>query len=178
MSKQVQNEKTTPSTSNEDHPFKAKVVSIDQARTRRYVRPRRPKAPAVDHESLDLKEAGADRLTPEAREALRLRVERYAQRLTRCAGNFSEADNNKSGAKIAVKHVRAATRMPSLNPSAKPPQFGWNFALDAAQVVGAVTIGALCANQSLLGSSGYVSLAVAVAVTVSAFVAKEALAPH
>ena len=157
----------------------SKVVSLAAARERRNPRQGRSvRRPLVDAAGLDLDALDTERLPPDAREAFRVRVERYAQRFLRCAANFSEADSEDDDAPIGLPHVKAASRLPSLNPSAKPAQFGMGFVLDAMLIMGAATVGALCADPTMLGGSGYLFLIAAVALTVGAFVAKESFQNH
>ncbi len=151
----------------------AKVVSLDEARrtlrSTRPERPRRPRRPQPD--PIDLLDDTLNRLTPEARQVYRERVDRYARNLIKRASGLSEVESNKAGAKIAFKHVKMATRMTSNR--AKTGGFGLTFASDAALTLGAAVIGALCARPDLLDGGGYAVLATAVALTVVAFVVRE-----
>ncbi len=150
-----------------------KVVSLATAREMRAASQKARRRPLADPEAFDLDELDVERMSADAKEAFRLRVERYAQRLLRSSANFSEAAGASDEAAIEPQHVKAASRLPSLTSGSKPNQFGMGFVLDACLIVSAATVGALCADPTILGSAGYALLAVAVAVTIGAFVAKE-----
>lgn len=152
---------------------RSKVVSLATARELRAANHKARRRALVDPEAFDLDELDVERMSTEAKEAFRLRVERYAQRLLRSSANFSEADGESDEAAIDLKHIKAASRLPSLASGSKQAQFGMGFLLDASLIVSAATVGALCADPTILGSGGYALLAIAVAVTVGAFVAKE-----
>jgi hypothetical protein len=179
MSKQTSQSHQTTTPTPARTPAPSKVVSIDEARGRLRSAPPRPRSqrlrPAAAIDPPAIEGQTATRLTPEAREAIHLRAAKYANRLIRCAGNFSEAETNKTDGAITMKHVRAAGRLGSLNPDAKPPQFGVGFMIDVALIVGAATVGALCTNPALLEGYGYVMLAAGMALAVGAFVVREAL---
>ena len=150
-----------------------KVVSLATARELRTANHKARRRAVADPEAFDLDELDVERMNADAKEAFRLRVERYAQRLLRSSANFSEADGDSTEASIELKHIKAASRLPSLDNRSKQGQFGIGFLLDACLIVSAATVGALCTDPTILGRGGYALLAIAVAVTIGAFVAKE-----
>jgi hypothetical protein len=154
------------------------VVSLAGARAR--LRTRKPgteRASAVptDAAPLDLEGLDLDRLTPGARQLYWFNLNNYARHLFAAASDLAMREGGHSAAPVTPNHLRDAERRRLGAVRHREALLGAGFLLDALQILGAATCGALATQPDVAGEYGPVALVVALAATISIFLLREVL---
>jgi hypothetical protein len=161
----------------EPDPQAGQVYSLAAARLRKHrarhatEKPRPTELVALDLRGLDL-----DRMTSGAREHFWFNLNRYARQLFGAASELSRLQAGEPDVQIAAEHVKTAeSRRMREARRAETRDAGLVLLLDALQIVGAAVCGALATRPESIGG-GAIPLVVALVLTVSLFVLREALA--
>ena len=170
---------STPNADTRNAAVPAKVLSLGVARRARLARKRiKPRPSVPELEGIDMRGIDLDRLTAEAREHYWFNVNKYARHLfvSSCDLSMKECDHPYSP--ICVHHVREAElkRMGMQSSQGSARTFGLLFFMDALQILGAAACGALATKPDLFASAGMVPLTIAMGLTVSVFLFREAVA--
>lgn len=157
-----------------------RVVSLASARARKRMRalaareakpqPALPVFEQVDVEGLDL-----DRLTPGARQLYWFNVNNYARHLFASASDISTVDSGNGYAPVTTDHLRQAETKRLGAVRHREAMLGAGFVLDALQILGAATCGALATRPSIADGYGALPLVVALAGTIAIFLLREFL---
>lgn len=155
-------------------PHGPQVFSLAAARLKRRAAKNADKATLPELAGLDLRGVDLERMTESAREHFWFNMNRYARRLYGAAGELSTAETDLPSAPITADHVRWAElhRLRRLQRT-EHTETGMTFLLDALQILGAALCGALATKPDLVGDAGFVPLTLALAGTVSVFLARE-----
>jgi hypothetical protein len=152
-----------------------KVVSLAEARERLlHKRAREASAPSYMADPTELDHLDLSRMTPEARDLFWFSVSRYAYDLAATACTYSDADASEPNGTITPYHVESAETHRLIAPPRRS-RFGLGFSLDALQMVGAATCGALAARPGAADGASFVALAFAMMLTVGAFLVRQGM---
>ena len=156
----------------------AKVLSLSAARARRAQRRLQNRPTLPELEGLDMRGVDVDRLTTEGREHYWFNVNKYARHLFVSSCELSMKDSDHPYSPICVHHVREAEmrRMRMAPSQSRKRYLGLLFLFDALQIVGAAACGALATKPDMFKSAGMVPLAIAITLTVTVFLFREAIA--
>ncbi len=151
----------------------SKVISINDARDR-YDKRERSKRIQPTPDQFDLAGCGFDRLSDEAREYFWFNVTNYARDLTQTAAAYCDAEGEQPNGAVTPYHVEAAEAQRLSFPAPKS-RFGLGFTLDAVQMVGAATCGALVARPGATDGASFVAFAFALMLTVGTFLLRQSM---
>lgn len=158
------------------------VVSLKQARRRREYRERQARLknapPASAYDGVDVTGVDLDRLTPGARQLFWYDVTNYARHVYASASDAAIRESGLRHAPISSEHVQAAeVRRAGASSFARrrENEFGLGFVLDALQILGAATCGALATRPMALEAAGPWPLVTALTITVAIFIGREYL---
>lgn len=155
------------------------VVSLASARNRlrSHAKPRTHKAvPAPETlEQVDLEGLDFDRLTPGARQLYWFNVNNYARHLFASASDIAAVDSGHGYATVTTEHLRDAEKKRLGAVRQREAMLGAGFVLDALQILGAATCGALATRPNLAEGYGPAPLVVALAATIAIFLLREFL---
>ena len=126
---------------------------------------------------MDLRGVELERMTRSAREHFWFNVNRYARQLFGAANELCIAQTAQPNAAVTAQHICTVEiqRMRRIHRKERT-DLGLIFVLDALQIVGAAVCGALATKPDLIGNGGALPLGAALVITVSIFLAREALA--
>ena len=153
----------------------ARILKLDAARrslvSRQFVPPRPSSSAGAGPSAItDSSHPEALQVTPEARELLRLNVNRYSTDLIARARRLSVSGE------IEGQHVELAEAYQILEESAVPAQPRHTLlAVECLQLTGAAVCGALATSPALLEPFGLLPLLLAVAGTAVLFITREVL---
>jgi len=154
------------------------IVSLAAARARLRLRKKgteRPQTAPAEGGLLDLEGLDLDRLTPGARQLYWFNVNNYARHLFAAASDYAGREGGHSAAPISGNHLRDAERQRLGAVRQREALLGAGFLLDAFQILGAATCGALATRPEIAEGFGPVPLITALAVTISIFLLREFL---
>ena len=154
------------------------VVSLAAARNRlRSHTNRRPKTAAVpaELEQVDLEGLDFDRLTPGARQLYWFNLNNYARHLFASASDIAAVDSGHGYATVTTEHLREAEKKRLGAVRQREAMLGAGFILDALQILGAATCGALATRPVLTEGYGPAPLVAALAGTIAIFLVREFL---
>lgn len=152
-----------------------KVVSLAEARERlMHKRAREASAPAYMADPTELDHLDLSRMTPEARDLFWFNVSRYAYDLAATASSYCDAETGDPDATVTPYHVESAETHRLIAPRRRT-RFGLGFSLDALQMIGAATCGALAARPGATDGASFVALAFAMMLTVGAFLVRQGM---
>jgi len=152
-----------------------KVVSLAEARERlMHKRAREASSPSYLADPTELDQLDLSRMNPEARDLFWFNVSRYAYDLAATARSYSDAEAGEPDAIITPDHVESAETHRLITPPRRT-RFGLGFSLDALQMVGAATCGALAARPGAANGASFVALAFAMMLTVGAFLVRQGM---
>ena len=161
-----------------DVPRTRTVVSLAAARAKMRTRQKdveRSPATAPDTAQLDLEGLDLDRLTPGARQLYWFNLNNYARHLFAAAADIAVREGGHGAAPVSPSHLRAAERKRLGAVRQREALLGAGFFLDALQILGAATCGALATRPEVAGDFGPLPLVVALAATISIFLLREFL---
>jgi hypothetical protein len=156
----------------------ARILNLDAARRRlvggQFVPPRGSSPAGADPSArTDSSHPETLQVTPEARELLRLNVNRYSTELIARARRLS------TSGEIEGQHVELAEAYRMVEESAVPAQPRHRLlAVECLQLTGAAVCGALATSPALLEPFGLLPLLLAVAGTAVLFITREVLERH
>lgn len=155
------------------------VYSLANARRRRETRAhseriKRTPDMAV-YDAIDLTGVDLDRLTPGARQLYWYNLTNHARFIFASASDGAMRDKGIRDAPISTDHVQDADDKQIGNSHRREAEFGMGFVLDALQILGAATCGALATRPMALEGAGPWPLVAALTATVFVFVAREHL---
>jgi len=158
----------------------ASVVSLASARDRlrSHSTPRNKPAHApspADLEQVDLEGLDFDRLTPGARQLYWFNVNNYARHLFASASDIAAVDSGHGYATVTTEHLREAEDKRLGAVRQREAMLGAGFVLDALQILGAATCGALATRPTLAEGYGPGPLVAALAATIAIFLLREFL---
>ena len=152
-----------------------KVVSMAKARERlMQKRSRETSSPSYVLDPTELDHLDLSRMTPEARDLFWFNVSRYAYDLASTACTYCDAEAEEPGLTVTPYHVESAETHRLIVPP-RETRFGLGFSLDALQMVGAATCGALAARPGAADGASFVALAFAMMLTVGAFLVRQGM---
>lgn len=154
------------------------VVSLASARNRLRAHPARASKAAVAPEALeqvDLEGLDFDRLTPGARQLYWFNVNNYARHLFASASDIAAVGSGHGYATVTTEHLRDAEKKRLGAVRQREAMLGAGFVLDALQILGAATCGALATRPNLAAGYGPAPLVVALAATIAIFLLREFL---
>jgi hypothetical protein len=151
------------------------VVSIAAARHRR-PRSVRRNARNVTADGLDLEGLDVDRMSSGARELYWFNVNRHARRLFLASSDASIMSARNPYAEITADHVQRAEEWRRRSERRGTRQFGLTLVLDALQICGAATCGALATRPAFIADAGIYPLAAALMLTATLFLLREWIA--
>jgi hypothetical protein len=161
-----------------ERPRSRNVVSLASARARLRVRRAgadRAHAPALDPAQLDLEGIDLDRLTTGARQLYWFNLNNYARHLFASAADIAFREGGHAGAPISPSHLREAERKRLGAVRHREALLGAGFLLDALQILGAATCGALATRPEVAGGFGPLALLAALSATIAIFLVREFL---
>ena len=159
-------------------PRSRNVVSLANARARLRVRKPetdRAQRPALDTAQLDFEGLDLDRLTPGARQLYWFNLNNYARHLFASAADIAIREGGHSGAPVSPSHLREAERKRLGAVRHREALLGAGFLLDALQILGAATCGALATRPEVAGEFAPLALVAALAATITIFLLREFL---
>lgn len=154
------------------------VVSLASARSRlrAHSKPRvTPVSTPPDLEQIDLEGLDFDRLTPGARQLYWFNINNYARHLFASASDIAAVDSGHGYATVTTEHLREAEKKRLGAVRQREALLGAGFILDALQILGAATCGALATRPNLAEGYGPLPLVGALAVTIAVFLLREFL---
>jgi hypothetical protein len=154
------------------------VVSLASARNRLRTHSKpltKPAAVPVDLEQVDLEGLDFDRLTPGARQLYWFNVNNYARHLFASASDIAAVDSGHGYATVTTDHLREAEKKRLGAVRQREAMLGAGFVLDALQILGAATCGALATRPTLAEGYGPAPLVAALAATIAIFLLREFL---
>jgi hypothetical protein len=154
------------------------VVSLASARNRLRAHPSRPNKAGVAPDALeqvDLEGLDFDRLTPGARQLYWFNVNNYARHLFASASDIAAVDSGHGYATVTTEHLRDAETKRLGAVRQREAMLGAGFVLDALQILGAATCGALATRPNLAEGYGPAPLVAALAATIAIFLLREFL---
>ena len=154
------------------------VVSLASARNRLRGHPKSRNKPAptpADAEQVDLEGLDFDRLTPGARQLYWFNVNNYARHLFASASDLAAVDSGHGYATVTTEHLREAEKKRLGAVRQREAMLGAGFVLDALQILGAATCGALATRPTLAEGYGPAPLVAALAATIAIFLLREFL---
>jgi hypothetical protein len=154
------------------------VLSLASARNRLRSHPKpgnKPLPPAADFAQVDLEGMDFDRLTPGARQLYWFNVNNYARHLFASASDVAAVDSGHGYATVTTEHLREAERKRLGAVRQREAMLGAGFVLDALQILGAATCGALATRPTLAEGYGPLPLVTALAATIAIFLVREFL---
>jgi len=154
------------------------VVSLASARNRLRSHPKQRNNPVTalpDFEQVDLEGFDFDRLTPGARQLFWFNVNNYARHLFASASDIAAVDSGHGYATMTTEHLREAEKKRLGAVRQREAMLGAGFVLDALQILGAATCGALATRPTLAEGYGPAPLVAALAATIAVFLLREFL---
>jgi hypothetical protein len=154
------------------------VVSLASARNRLRSHPAHHNTPAsapADFEQIDLEGLDFDRLTPGARQLYWFNVNNYARHIFASASDIAVVDCGHGYATVTTEHLREAEKKRLGAVRQREAMLGAGFVLDAMQILGAATCGALATRPTLAEGYGPAPLVAALAATIAVFLLREFL---
>jgi hypothetical protein len=156
------------------------VVSLASVRARRKLRSlsaRRDKTPAspLAFEQIDLEGLDFDRLTPGARQLYWFNLNNYARHLYASAADVSAGESGNGYSPVTTDHMREAESKRLGAVRHREAMLGAGFVLDALQILGAATCGALATRPAIAAGYGAIPLVVALGGTIAIFLLREFL---
>jgi hypothetical protein len=154
------------------------VVSLASARNRLRSHTKahgKAAATPADLEQVDLEGLDFDRLTPGARQLYWFNVNNYARHLFASASDIAAVDSGHGYATVTTEHLRDAEKKRLGAVRQREAMLGTGFVLDALQILGAATCGALATRPTLAEGYGPVPLVAALAATIAIFLLREFL---
>jgi hypothetical protein len=154
------------------------VVSLASARNRLRASATRQRKAAGTPDSLeqvDLEGLDFDRLTPGARQLYWFNVNNYARHLFASASDLAAVGSGHGYAAVTTEHLREAEKKRLGAVRQREAMLGAGFVLDALQIFGAATCGALATRPTLAEGYGPTPLVAALAATIAIFLLREFL---
>lgn len=156
------------------------VVSLASARARRRQRglaERQSKSSSspLTFEQIDLEGLDFDRLTPGASQLYWFNLNNYARHLFASASDISAVENGNGHAPVTTDHLREAESKRLGAVRHREALLGAGFVLDALQILGAATCGALATRPAIADGYGALPLVVALGGTIAIFLLREFL---
>jgi hypothetical protein len=156
------------------------VVSLATVRARKRIRALSSRKDAnaampATFEQIDLEGLDLDRLTPGARQLYWFNLNNYARHLFASASDIAAVDSGNGYAPVTTDHLREAETKRLGAVRHREAMLGAGFVLDALQILGAATCGALATRPSIAAGYGAVPLVVALAGTIAVFLLREFL---